>query len=155
MFFIKKWKNTARATAVSRVSILPTGLIIMRLNQHKGMVLPAVIILSVILLTSFAIWYRKVIFQSFLAERLILQRIDFQECNSLIPLLKARVATLSSAELSQPQNDFLILSGNGSIHWQVDRSALLGEKIAFTFHSGDRNKQPIRLVIGRQQQWFR
>ena len=117
-------------------------------KRYRGIVLPIVIVLSLIILTSVSIWYRKVILQSFLSERLILQRIAYKECNSLIPILKAKLKDLPKEEFERPEDKFLTVEDEGKVHWTVDRSAWAGKKIVFTFKPSNQLLEPIRLTIG-------
>lgn len=115
--------------------------------REKGMVLPLVIILSLIILTSLGFWYRKTIVQSFLSERLIEQRVRYNECKSLMPALKSKLNNTSSDALLNDDNDFLIIEVSGVERWRVARSRIFAGKIVFTFSDTKSTREPIRLTL--------
>ena len=115
--------------------------------KEKGMVLPLVVILSLIILTSLGFWYRKTIVQSFLSERLIAQRIRYNECKSLIPVLRAKLGTISKDDLLHEDNNFLVVEVDGAEHWRVARSKILTDKVIFTFSAAKSSQEPIRLTL--------
>ncbi len=116
-----------------------------RLN--KGMVLPFVIVLSLIILTSVGFWYRKMLVQSFLSERLIVQRSSYNECESLMPILKKRLDTVSTKDLEHSNDDFLTLKTEGKAQWKISRSALTEDKVLFTFIPVDKSLETINLNL--------
>lgn len=116
-------------------------------NTTKGLVLPVVMVFAFLMLTSVSIWYRKVIFHSFLSERLIERRISYKECNSLIPILKSMLNSLPFEELEKPDENYLVVGVNGKTTWTIGRSAVVDSKIVFTFIPPDQNPEPIQLMI--------
>lgn len=115
--------------------------------KKKGIVLPLVMVLSLILLTAIGVWYRKVIVQGYLAERLVQQRIAFKECTSLLPILKKRTESLSIEELKKTDNQFFKITVQKGQQWVVSRSAWLNGKIVFEFRSHNKSQEPVRLTI--------
>jgi hypothetical protein len=115
---------------------------------NKGIVLPLVIVLSLIVLTSMGIWYRKMIVHGFLAERVIQQRIAFKECNTLVPILKNHLESVPLGDLKQADEHFFAISVQGEQQWAVSRSAWIDGKIIFNFKSATKVQEPVRLTIG-------
>ncbi len=119
----------------------------MNSRMLQGYVLPFVVVLSVIVLTSLGVWYRQVILQSFLSERLLSQRIDYNECKSLIPILRQMLDGLSQEELGTADESFYIINNQGEERWKISRSSWNGEKIEFRFQLLLEKREPIRLVV--------
>lgn len=115
--------------------------------REKGMVLPLVIVLSLVILTSLGFWYRKTIVQSFLSERLIEQRIKYNECKSLIPVLRQKLDDTPSDDLMHDDEVFLIVSVSGVERWRVARSRIISGKVIFTFSNEASFQDPIRLTL--------
>ena len=111
------------------------------------MILPLVVILSLIVLTSLGFWYRKAIVQSFLSERLIAQRIRYNECKSLMPILKHKLDDVAEDDLKHEDETFLTVSVAGKEQWQVGRSKLQSGKVTFTFTTAGSFQEPIRLTL--------
>ncbi len=116
----------------------------------SGFVLPSVIILSLVILTLTANWYRQVTVQSYLAERVIDQKALLSECKSLIPYLKMKLGELSSEEIIQEQPDFVILKDGQSIRWKIDRSAWINNKVKFSFFASNNIARPDKIVLTTQ-----
>ena len=114
---------------------------------HRGYVLPLVIILSLVMMTAVSVWYRQVVLQSFLSERLILQRAIYQECWSLLPLLREKLDSSTAEELTSGDDKFFSLAYSGNVIWSISRSALQGGKLTLTFTNQDPKLEPVVLVI--------
>jgi hypothetical protein len=114
---------------------------------NKGMVLPLVIILSFIILSSLGFWYRRTMVQSFLSERLIAQRIDYTECKSLLPILKIKLDAISSEQLKQANDDFMTVAVSGKKQWQIARSPYSNGRVVFVFTRMQSSHQLIRLSL--------
>ena len=99
-----------------------------------GFILPLVVLLSLVVLTLVADWYRQVTVQSYLAERVIERKALLLECKSLMPYLKRRLATLTATELVREQPDYLVIQEGTSTRLKVDRSAWADNRISFSFH---------------------
>lgn len=115
---------------------------------HKGFVLPLVVVISLIIMTGLGVWYRQVILQSFLSERVIQQRTAFIECRSLFPLLRAKMDQLTSEELQQHDESFLVVKDGTMIRWTIYRSAVFNGKVVFDFKPDHHYTKPIRLTMG-------
>ena len=100
----------------------------------SGFILPLVVLLSLVVLTLVADWYRQVTVQSYLAERVIERKALLLECKSLMPYLKRRLATLTPAEIVKEQSDFLLIKEGPSTRLKVDRSAWDDNRVSFSFH---------------------
>lgn len=120
--------------------------------RRDGFILPFSIILALMILTSLGLWYRQVILQSFLADRLLLQRSLYIECRSLMPVLKEKLNGLDVQKLAQPENSFLTVEADLRPRWRIDRSSWAGEHIQFTFNRIGRSEEPVTLVIPYQRQ---
>lgn len=117
------------------------------LKKKRGIVLPFVIIASIIILTSVGIWYQKVLVQSFLSERLMVQRADFKECESLLPVLINKVKTLTIDDLAVSDEEFLSVEIDSETRWAISRSALNKNKIRFSFSKTGSSFDPIQLSV--------
>ncbi len=120
--------------------------------RRDGFILPFSIILALMILTSLGLWYRQVILQSFLADRLLLQRSLYIECRSLMPALREKLNELDLQKLAQEENGFLTVEVNHHLRWRIDRSSWAGEHIQFTFNRIGRSEEPLTLVIPYQRQ---
>ncbi len=120
--------------------------------QKKGFILPFSIILALVVLTSLGLWYRQVILQSFLADRLLLQRSLYIECRSLLPVLTEKLDGLSLSALESDEDKFLIVEVNHQKRWQVDRSAWVNDRVRFVFRRMGQNNEPLVLNIPYQRQ---
>lgn len=104
-------------------------------RQSPGFVLPSVVILSLLVLTVAAVWYRQVTVQSHLAKRVLEHRAVMSECRSLLPYLKTKLDALSPEELEQEESNFLIIKDESIIRWKIDRSAWNNNQVKFFFNS--------------------
>ncbi len=120
--------------------------------RRDGFILPFSIILALMILTSLGLWYRQVILQSFLADRLLLQRSLYIECRSLMPALKENLDELDLQKLAQAENRFLTVEVDHRVRWRIDRSPWAGQHIQFTFNRIGRSEEPLTLVIPYQRQ---
>lgn len=120
-------------------------------TSRDGFILPFSIILALVILTSLGLWYRQVILQSFLADRLLFQRTLYIESRSLIPVLTEKLNELDLQKLAQKEEGFLTVEIDHLQRWQVDRSALLDERIQFIFRRVGRSDEPLTLVIPYQR----
>lgn len=117
------------------------------MTNQKGFVLPLVIVFSFIMMSSLAIWYRQVVVQSFLSEQLLLQHSLYKECQSLLPVLKEKLDTLESSELTIAQPSFFTLEDNGKMIWTIDRSPWEDELIVLTFREQSEMGKSVLLPI--------
>lgn len=116
--------------------------------RQQGVILPVVVIVSLILMTSISLWYRKVILQSFLSERLIEQRMVYKECSSLLPYLRQRLNEVSKDKLGQSDSEFLRIEVDGEGQWLVGRSEWINQnKIVFTFTPLSSAQETIRISM--------
>ncbi|MFH2132998.1 MAG: hypothetical protein ABIK68_21645 [bacterium] len=115
--------------------------------NKDGFILPFSIILALVVLTSLGLWYRQVILQSFLADRLLLLRGQYIECRSLIPVLTEKLNQLEMQRLSLPEDRFLMAEVDHQIRWQVDRSAWVDDRIRFAFKRVGRDEEPLLLIV--------
>jgi hypothetical protein len=120
--------------------------------RRAGFILPFSIILALMILTSLGLWYRQVVLQSFLADRLLLQRSLYIECRSLIPALKEKLHEADLQKLTQAADGFLTVELDHRQRWRIDRSAWTGEHIRLTFNRIGRSEEPLTLVIPYQRQ---
>ena len=102
-------------------------------NRSKGYVLPIVIILSAITLSSLGVWYRQVVLQSHLSRQLLEKRILYNECKSLLPMMRALLEMETESNLQKPDDQFFTVKVADQNRWQVSRSAWSGSKLFFTF----------------------
>ncbi len=121
-------------------------------KSSKGFILPLSMILALVVLTSIGLWYRQIVVQSYLSERLIHQRSLYIECRSLLPVLIQKLDEKEEKDLLQAEEDFLNVEEQGNIRWKVDRSAAFGSKIRFTFKLTNSSMEPIRLTIPYSKQ---
>ncbi len=113
----------------------------------NGFILPFTIVLALIVLTALALWYRQVILQSHLAERLVLQRALYIECKSLLPVLIEKLHELEDDELLKAQINFLEVKNENRFRWKIDRSQLIDSKIRFKFRIMGRNIESFDLTV--------
>ena len=118
---------------------------------EKGFILPLVIIISLIIMTALGVWYRQVILQSFLSDRLIQQRAIFIECRSLLPILKEMAFHLTEEELKKEDEDFLLVEDQDELRWSISRSAITNHKLVFVFKPERHYAKPVRLTIGAME----
>lgn len=111
-----------------------------------GFVLPSVVVLSLVVLTLAAVWYRQITVQSYLAERVLEQKALLLECRSLLPYLKRRLEDLSRKEIVLEQSDFLVVRDGSAVRWRIDRSAWIDNRVKFAF-SPVRGGGPDRIVL--------
>jgi len=119
--------------------------------RNKGFILPFSIMLALVVLTSLGLWYRQVILQSFLADRLLVQRSQYIECRSLIPILIEKLNGLDLQKLDQAQPEFLTVKIGHLSRWQIDRSALVDKHIRFIFKRVGLSEEPLILVVPYQR----
>ncbi|MBT4264982.1 MAG: hypothetical protein HN580_06280 [Deltaproteobacteria bacterium] len=119
--------------------------------RKGGFILPFSIILALVILTSLGLWYRQVILQSFLADRLLLQRSLYIECRSLIPALRKKLNGLDLQKLAQQEDGFLTVEIDHHPRWRIDRSPWTDERIQLTFSRIGRSEEPLTLVIPYQR----
>lgn len=115
--------------------------------KRQGFVLPFSIILALVVLTSLGLWFRQVVLQGYLAERLLLQRSRYLECRSLLPALKERLDGLSLTDLNMNEEGFLQVDVDGRSRWRVDRSAWAEGRVRFYFRRAGGNDEPLVLMI--------
>jgi hypothetical protein len=118
-----------------------------RIGLDQGMILPVVVILSFIIMAALGTWYRQIVMQSFLSERLIHQRAVLIECRSLLPLLRSKVVELTVDELKQMDTEFLRVDDTISPRWRISRSALMDKKMVFTFEPQNHYPKSVRLTL--------
>ncbi|MCP4755170.1 MAG: hypothetical protein GY866_30200 [Proteobacteria bacterium] len=116
-------------------------------NGKPGYILPFSVILAAILLAMLGLWYRQVVLQSYLAERLLQQRALYIECRSLVPILIDELDKLDVDELIQKQEDFFKVKGTDRLRWKIDRSKWIDDKIRFTFKLRDQSIDSLNLTI--------
>jgi hypothetical protein len=125
--------------------VCQTGIVMSRIlvgGVRRGFVLPLTVLLTLMLLTGFGYWYRQVIWQSYLGERLVLQRLWYLECQSLLPMLKVQLDRLAVEELQQPVDRFVRLESSQRLRWEIDRGAWYQQQVPFVFHRMDRPDRP-------------
>lgn len=115
--------------------------------RKRGFILPFSIILALVVLSSLGLWYRQVTLQSFLADRLLLQRSLYVECRSLIPVLTEKLNGLSLTALKSAEKGFLAVEVGQQIRWQVDRSAWKNDRIRFVFNRTGQKYEPVVLIM--------
>ncbi len=110
-------------------------------------------ILSIVIITAVGFLYRQSMVQKALARNLVQQTALYEECYSLIPLLKRQLDQISSDEMSTPDPSFFSANGDKMVRWEVDRSAWQHQKIQFTFHLVNTQTimDPIKLTIRYQR----
>lgn len=99
-------------------------------------------------MSSIGLWYKQVIFQGFLSDRLKENRTLNIETESLIPFLLEKTKTLSSAELMVEDRSFIDITAGGEQRWKIGRSALKDGKMEFTFDLFGEGKKVITRVVG-------
>lgn len=114
---------------------------------NRGFILLLVMVLSLIVMTAISVWYRQVVLQSFLSERLISQKALYRECWSLVPSLKEKLEELEDSDLETTQDDFYDLTIEGEKVWSISRSAVTGGMIYFVFKNSDLSIEPIVLSV--------
>lgn len=119
----------------------------LRSKLQEGYVLPLVVVVSVIILSGLGIWYRQVILQSYLSERLLKQRIMYNECKSLLPLMRPLLSDLSTTDLGSADEAFYVVENAGKSRWRIERSRWDGRKVKFTFNFLQGNREPIVLTV--------
>ncbi len=118
-----------------------------RKSKNSGFVLPSVVILSLVVLTLTAIWYKQVTLQSYLAKRVIEQKARFLECKSLVPFLKEKLEELTSEDLLREQVDFITIGKGGQIRWKIAKSAWINNQVKFTFYSTNSSSESDKIVL--------
>lgn len=96
--------------------------------------MPTAILFTFLILSSLGLWYKQVIFQGVISERLKENRGVYIESESLLPFLKERAQLLSISELAVSDPDFLEVEIEGKSRVKIGRSELKGEKIRFQFN---------------------
>ncbi len=119
--------------------------------RKDGFILPFSIILALVILTSLGLWYRQVILQSFLADRLLLQRSLYIECRSLIPALREKLNGLDVQKLTQEEYGFLTVEVDHRPRWRIDRLPWKDNRIRLAFTRIGRSEEPLKLVIPYQR----
>jgi hypothetical protein len=110
--------------------------------RRRGFVLPLTILLTLMLLTAFGYWYRQVVLQSHLGQRLVVQRGWYLECQTLLPLLKKQLDRLGIEELQQPADRFVSLETGQRLRWEIDRGAWRQHQVPLVFRRVDRTDRP-------------
>lgn len=113
------------------------------MSFQKGFALPLVIVFSLVILSALGVWYRQVVIQSFLSEQLFIQHAVYQECWSLVPLLREELDKSDRSSLLVEQLGFYSLVDEGNIIWTVDRSEMKNDLIILTFRN---LQQPLKSV---------
>jgi hypothetical protein len=118
-----------------------------------GFILPGTMILSIIIITAIGFLYQQSIVQKALARNLVQQTALYEECYSLIPILKRQLDQLGVDEINTPDLSFFTANDEKAIRWEVDRSAWKHQKIQFTFHliKAQTVRDPIKLTISYQR----
>lgn len=114
--------------------------------ERRGFILPFSIILALVVLTSLGLWYRQVVLQGYLAERLLLQRSFYIECRSLMPVLLEKMDHLDPSTLEMDETEFMTVEVNQHLRWQIGRSALSNGRVRFDFRRAGRNDEPLVLT---------
>jgi len=115
--------------------------------KRRGFILPFSLMLALVVLTSLGLWFRQVVLQGFLAERLLVQRSEYIECRSFLPALKEKLDQLSLQELQSPVTRFMEVDVDGLARWQIDRSQFEQGRVRFSFFRVGRGDEPLVLVM--------
>ena len=106
-----------------------------------------VVVFTLIIISSITFWYRQVIIQSSLANKLISQQALQNEVGTLIPFLKEKLEILDQVKLKNNEEGFLEINDLGEVRWIIDRSALKNNKIRFTFHLMNSSIEPLIYTV--------
>ena len=113
----------------------------------RGFIFLLVVVMSLIIMSALGVWYRQVILQSFLSDRIIQQRAAFIECRSLLPVLRVMTAQLTDEDLKREDKAFLLIKDEEQLRWTIVRSALAGEKLVFEFNPGTHYSRSVRFTV--------
>ncbi|PCI28969.1 MAG: hypothetical protein COB67_05135 [SAR324 cluster bacterium] len=120
---------------------------IMAKPTQPGILFPFSVLITTILLATISLWYRQILLQSFIAERLLQQHTLYIECNSLLPILREKLRQQTTEELLQEDKDFFRVEVRHIARWSIERSALKNKQIRFTFHLLGQNIEALQLTV--------
>lgn len=119
--------------------------------KQRGFILIGAIIFSMVLLTTISLWYRQIILQKYIAERLVENHMLLTECRSLLPTLNNKLKSLDLPAILEAEEGFLILKESGSIRWKINRNAWKNGGVTFIFHYYRKDIEPLRIRVAITQ----